>query len=161
MNKQLILILSAVAAAIIIAAGLAWFVINRAPQAQEMTDDEHTTNGALYFEDNIPPADPLMVGRWQNIDNPQWYKVYYDDYADEDFYWGKEWDESDDVQEEDLNYHGNGWFRWRKHGNELQELHTMDTRDVPIVKIYIVTENDEIALCVKEKGRKETYRFRR
>lgn len=161
MNKRLILILSAVAAAIIVAAGVAWYIMNRAPQAQEIKEDEHTTNSALYFEDNIPPADPLIVGRWQNMDNPQWYKVYYDDYADEDFYWGKEWDESDDVQEEDLNYHGNGWFRWRKQGDELQEFHTMDTRDVPIAKLYKIAKNDIQNLFLCEKSSRVNYRFRR
>ena len=63
------------------------------------------------------------------------YCAYYD--AD-GFFWGKEWDESDDVHEEDLNYHGNGWFLWKKDGKLLTELHNMDVQNVKVPKVWRV-----------------------
>lgn len=89
------------------------------------------------MEDDIPKADPLIVGKWQNKENPLWYKVYYDDYdRKEKLFWGKEWNEAEDVMEEDLRYHKNGWFRWERKGRIIHEYATMDTRDVPIHKEY-------------------------
>lgn len=137
-RKGYIIILCLVAAAITAAA--VWYFVSRekTQEGQEgMITNEHPTDGPNYFEDNMPPADPMMVGKWRSIDKKGWYKVYYDDY-DEDTkkFWGKEWDEAEDVQEEDLNYHGNGWFRWEKHRNELREYATMDAQDMPIHRKY-------------------------
>ncbi len=87
---------------------------------------------------DVPPADSLMVGKWRNAENPHWYKVYYDDYGDEGYFWGKEWDESEDVHEEDLNYHGNGWFLWKSEGKLLTELHSMDVQNVKVPKVWRV-----------------------
>lgn len=133
-HKQLIILLLSVAA---IAAASVWFGVYHGQMEKE--DEGLSTDGAGYVEENLPHADPFLVGKWQNDLNPQWFKVYYDDYdEDEGYFWGKEWDEADDVQEEDLVYHGNGWFRWKKEGKLLTELHTMDVQDVPIPKQWDV-----------------------
>ena len=94
---------------------------------------------------------------------PQWYKVYYDDYDEEEhLFWGKEWDESDNVEEEDLNYHGNGWFRWEKSDNILREYATMDARDVPIYHGYRIHFSSADSLAYSEIGHKRSlFRFRR
>lgn len=95
------------------------------------------THDVAYFELQVPHADPQMVGKWQNTDNPRWYKAYYDDYDEkEQLFWGKEWDESEDIFEEDLNYHGNGWFHWEIKDGVLHEYATMDVRAVPINHAY-------------------------
>ena len=108
-----------------------------------MTDRVHVAQ----LEDGVPVADSLIVGKWQNKDNPYWYKVYYDDFDEEQkLFWGKEWDESEDVLEEDLNYHGNGWFRWEKRGKVLYECATMDVRDVPIHRFYTIKRNNADSL---------------
>ncbi len=137
-RKGYIIILCLVAAAIT-AAAVWYFVSREKPQeGQEgMITNEHPTDGPGYYADDTPQADPMIVGKWRSIDKKGWYKVYYDDY-DEDTqkFWGKEWDEGEDVQEEDLNYHGNGWFRWEKKRNVLREYATMDTHDVPIHRKY-------------------------
>ena len=134
-NKAIwvVLLLVAVAAA----GAVTWFVLRDEQPAQEQpeqdevetgvtTSDGFSTDAVIIMEDEMPEADPMIVGKWQSSDNPQWYKVYYDDYdEDEQLFWGKEWDESEDVLEEDLKYHGNGWFRWEKKGKELCEYSTL------------------------------------
>jgi hypothetical protein len=101
----------------------------------------------------IPHADSLIAGKWQNAANPCWYKLYIDDYDDETgMFWGKEWNENEDVFEEDLNYHGNGWFRWEKKGKVLYEYATMDVRDVPIAKLYslMISTTDSLVYCEQD-----------
>ena len=122
-------------------------------------ENEHKTNTVIYFEGEVPPADPLMVGRWKNMDNAGWHKVYYDDDDGEGHYWGKEWDESDDVLEEDLSFHGNGWFRWTKSNDTLYEFSTMDFRDVPIAHIYYITAFDSMNISMAETNKRSTYYF--
>ena len=128
-RKHLVVILLCFATILVATVGYCVYdMFFRAKENQMMS-----TNSAGYAEKEIPHADPLLVGKWQNTDNPHWYKVYYDDYDEQEgLFWGKEWDESEDVLEEDLQYHGNGWFRWEKKGNELHEYATMEIRDVPI-----------------------------
>lgn len=111
------------------------------------SSDDHATNDVYYYEDGAPTADPAIVGMWRNAANPQWYKVYYDDYHGDGYFWGKEWDEADDVEEEDLTYHGNGWFMWRKEGKNLRELHKMDLGDAVIPKFWrFQTKQDSLLL---------------
>jgi len=131
------------------------------PQEAEATEleNEFTTNTVIFFEGEVPPADPLMVGRWQNKENGGWHKVYYDDDDGEGRYWGKEWDEADDVLEEDLSYHGNGWFRWTKSNDTLYEYSTMDFRDVPIAHIYLVSTQDSVTIAMAESNGRSTHNF--
>lgn len=129
----------------------------------ELSDDE-TTNGATYFEEGMPPADPMMVGKWCNTVNPHWYKVYYDDFEEDEnnggYFWGKEWDESQDVHETDLRYHGNGWFRWQKKKRTLLELSTMDMRDVCIPKEFrILRLGRDTLIFVDHLDRSKQYEF--
>lgn len=126
-----------------------------------------STNSTGYAIEETPSADPALVGKWSCAENPQWYKVYYDDPDDEEsYFWGKEWDETDEVQEEDLMYHGNGWFRWRKENNRLTELHTMDANDVPIPKLWFVKflsvhmSNDSLVMTNAER-KSQCYHFKR
>ena len=107
-----------------------------------------STDAVGAVEAEIPHADPAIVGRWVNADNPQWLKVYLDDFDEEQqLFWGKEWNEDEDVFEYDLTYHGNGWFRWTKEGDILREYATMDARDVPIHRAYVIhpTHSDSLA----------------
>lgn len=128
-------------------------------QEGDEIENEHKTNTVIYFEGEVPPADPLMVGRWKNMDNAGWHKVYYDDDDGEGHYWGKEWDESDDVLEEDLSFHGNGWFRWTKSNDTLYEYSTMDFRDVPIAHIYYITAFDSMNISMAETNKRSTHYF--
>ena len=121
----------------------------------------HSTNDVYYYEDGTPPADPDIVGMWRNTDNPHWFKVYYDDYDGDGFYWGKEWDEEDDVFEEDLSYHGNGWFRWRKEGKNIKELHKMDLGDASIPKIWHYKTKPDSLFLFPPDSKKSCDRFGR
>ena len=148
-RNQLVILILCIAAVVAATVGYGIYYM----QTHEGENKILSTNNDGYAIEEIPHADSLIVGKWQNSDNPQWYKVYYDDYDDEErLFWGKEWDESEDVHEEDLNYHGNGWFRWEKKGNSLYEYATMDARDVPIAKRYILlfSSKDSLAYCEQE-----------
>lgn len=138
-----------------IAAGIGTYQYIKHHPKERVIINDHPTDGPLFFEDSIPPADPLIVGKWQNTANPKWYKVYYDDYDEEQsLYWGKEWDEADDVFETDLKYHGNGWFRWKKQDGILHEFSTMDYRDVPIHRGYKIILSSADSLTYFEVERK-------
>lgn len=143
MKRSPLIILACLAA--LLAAGAAGYLILRErqqtealrPVEQVVEAPQETTNAHVVFQDEQPTADPALVGKWVNAENPQWFKIYLDDYDDEEgYFWGKEWNEAEDVREEDLSYHGNGWFRWRKEGNQLVELHTMDVHDIPVPKTW-------------------------
>ena len=109
---------------------------------------------------DLPPADPAIVGHWISSDKPGWHKVYYDDYDEkQQLFWGKEWDESDDVMEEDLSYHGNGWFRWTKNKDTLFEYHTMDLTEVPIAHRYKIRINDSTDIEQLEIAHRSHYHF--
>ena len=118
------------------------YVVHRNNNEQVVKPREEKTDEHAVYQDDTPAADPAIVGKWRNAENKQWFKVYCDDYDSDGFLWGKEWNEAEDVQEEDLIYHGNGWFRWRKDGSRLTELHTMDVQDVPIRKRWLVLSLD-------------------
>ena len=128
-----------------------WYILPSKEQAHDevMTDERPTLDAVCVKE--VPHADSLIVGQWQNKDNPQWYKVYYDDYDEgTGKFWGKEWNEAEDVLEEDLKYHGNGWFRWEIKNKKLHEYSTMNTRDVPIHREYKIRLSTSDSLVVFE-----------
>lgn len=166
MKKANLITVICLVSLLVAGAAAVYVVHSRSTEEKEIEAPKEKTNMHLSFEDNIPPADPALVGKWQNTINPQWYKVYYDDYDDEGYYWGKEWNEADDVQEEDLNYHGNGWFRWKKDGKQLIEMHTMDVQDVPIPKIWNVKhlthrEPNDSLVMIDPNRKSQTLTFRR
>ena len=65
-----------------------------------------------------------------------------------------------ESMEEDLSYHGNGWFRWEKNKDTLREYATMDFRDVPIAHTFIVTVVDSCNISLKETNRRSTYHLK-
>ena len=154
MKRNHILILCLCCAAVLAAAVGTWRYIKTHPK-EHVVVNTHPTDAPLFFDDSIPPADPLIVGKWSNTENPKWFKVYYDDYDEEQcLYWGKEWDESEDVLETDLRYHGNGWFRWKKQDGFIHEFATMDYRDVPIHRGYKIILSTQDSLVYFEAERK-------
>ena len=160
-SKRAIIISSSILAAVVFAAAVVWYRFHRESQPQEnVVLNEHPTD-RVFHECDIPSADPLIVGRWINTANPQWHKVYYDDYDEEsEMFWGKEWDEAEDIYEEDLRFHGNGWFRWNKNGKELREFSTMDIKDMSIARIYILQRSTSDSLVYHERDyKREIFRF--
>lgn len=158
-RKSLILLLACVA--IILIAGIGYWIYCNRYYGEE--NKILSTDSVSYAEEEVPHADPNIVGKWRNTKNQGWYKVYYDDY-DEDThkFWGKEWDESENVVEEHLTYHGNGWFRWEKKGKELLEYATMDYLDTHILNSYILILSNPDTLVYREKDYKHiVYHFSR
>ena len=149
-RKHIILICSYIAVVTAAISAAVYYLQHHDKEEEvQITENDFTTNTRRTYEDENPVADPALVGRWENADNPQWHKMYLDDYDDNGWFWGKEWDESQDVYEEDLVYHGNGWFRWHKEKGVLTEVSTMDMRDVAIPKqwnIRIFADNDSLSL---------------
>lgn len=76
-------------------------------------------------------------------------------------YYGREWDEAEDVTEQDLidareelGYPGNGWFEYQfKTTGDLTEIHLMDNGGAEIPKIYIVSILNDGNLEYYEKDR--------
>lgn len=58
---------------------------------------------------------------------------------EEEFFWGCEWG-VDDINEEDLIFHGNGWFKYRLNKKDLLEIHMMDYGWADIPKEYVMVK---------------------
>ena len=160
MQRKTIIIIGAIASALVAATVCAIFITrNGHPNEPDRPIDPNNTHTNIVFEDDTPPADSTIVGKWNNTENRGWYKVYLDDYDEDGYYWGKEWDESEDVFEEDLPYHGNGWFRWRRDDKLMTEIHIMSIKNsVPITKTWNVATYPPSGKKSKHKflrGRKE------
>ncbi len=62
-----------------------------------------------------------LIGTWASAGE---YIVFYDDNAGDGYAWGEEWNENEGIHKNDLEYHGNGWFKWKK-GNDYIRVATM------------------------------------
>lgn len=115
-------------------------------QAQEHQRTVVTNKKIVYEPERV--ANPLLVGQWQE-DGTQHYKIYLDDACDEEsYFWGKEWDEAQGILEEDLSYHGNGWFKWSKTHNELIEIYVSEQGNVVVPTRYMINQlNDSVCVC--------------
>lgn len=153
-------IISVLTVAAILAAVTAWGY-RQGQNALLMGLTGPSTNEVYYYEDGTPKADPAIVGTWQNAANPQWFKVYYDDYDCDGYWWGKEWSEDEDVMEEDLPFHGNGWFRWRKEGKQIRELYMMDISGAVVPKAWLYKVKKDSLLLYPENAKNRIDRFGR
>ena len=162
MRKKQFIAIPSIVVALVVAAVTIWLFWPQ-KEGEQQVIIKHPTDNVEYFEDQLPHADSLIVGKWQNTANPQWYKIYLDDFDEEArLFWGKEWDESEQVYEEDLNYHGNGWFRWEKVGNKIREYAGMDIMDAYIPKVYHIRLSNSDSLVYYEKEYKKCiFRFAR
>lgn len=117
-----------------------------------------TTDNNIHFD--VQPADKRFIAEWINADNEQWHKVYFDDYDADGYFWGKEWNEAEDVHENDLLFHGNGWFRWKIDGKVLSELHCMDQNSLNVPKSYYFKYSNSNELYLIDAYFKDNkYRF--
>lgn len=131
-----------------------------AEPAQEMGEEGLQTNAVIRFVETTE-ADTQLVGYWQNVENPNWYKAYYDD-EDEDeqgVFWGKEWDETDGVLEEDLAWHGNGWYKWQRTPKGVLERYRMDINESEVPYHYNITFDKDESMIVTDVARNRTYHF--
>jgi hypothetical protein len=160
MSKQTLIILCSAAvtiAALAVACAVYYHYENKAKV--RMIEDEESTNIRHSFDEQMPQADTNLVGKWQSATNPQWYKVYYDDYDENGYFWGKEWYEDEDVQETDLKWHGNGWFLWRLEGATITELAVTDGDIAVIPHIYSFSSLNPDKMSYIEKRDKVVRNF--
>lgn len=117
-----------------------------------------STNKKVVYEPEMV-ANPLLVGLWVEDAHPQHYKLYLDDPCDEEegFFWGKEWDESQSIYEDDLIYHGNGWFKWSKTKKEMTEINMSDQEMVVPNQYTIDKLNDSVYIYKKTPNRVFSY----
>ncbi len=133
------------------------------PQVMEKKDDM-MTNELVYFageeeQDGLTDEDEMLLGKWQSLENEQWFRVYTDEEAEDGYYWGYEWDESEDVTEADLQKYGNGWFMWKKRGSKVLELATADNKGQLIPRPYTITKLFYTEMVYKEanSGKKRSF----
>lgn len=161
-KKRLILIISLVL--VVIVAMCCYFKYARKIStdgkidlAIEEVDKQQETHGAAIFEDDN--IDVNMLGIWKHSIDTGWHKVYTTEPADSNCCWGREWNTSEDVFEEDLIPYGNGWFKWRKNDNELIEFHTLEHNTTVIPIEYKVAKLDNERMELKEKIDKQKHTF--
>lgn len=100
-----------------------------------------------------------LQGKWVE-DNTTHYVVYTTDAADiAGFFWGKEWTEPE-KREEQLPYHGNGWFKYQLDGTSLKQLNVMNNEGATIPKYYTVQSLSSTNMVYYEEDFKNTkYKF--
>ena len=128
-------------------------------EAIDVEDNTEPTHGLVMFEEI--ELDTLMLGRWQHTVDTGWYRVYTTEPAGEDYYWGREWNTNEDIFEEDLQPYGNGWFKWKKEGNELLEVHMTDNRGAAVPREYHMLKLDGKVMNCRETLDREKHSFRK
>lgn len=166
----ILLILAACAAAGI---GMYWYLTSE-PTAEELPTTQATeetmqmeaevieelseeTNGLIMFEDLA--LDTMMLGKWQHATDTGWYRVYTMEPAGDDFYWGREWNTEDDIFEEDLTPYGNGWFKWKKEGDNVIEIHMTDNQIASVPHEYTVIRLSNLEMRYKETADADKQQF--
>ena len=97
-----------------------------------------------------------LQGLWleTQVRDMEHYVRFTTEQSDETGYlYGREWDEAEDVFEEDLQPHGNGWFKYKFEivDGKLTEIHLMDNGGAEIPKIYVVSKLTDTELNYYEK----------
>lgn len=128
-------------------------------EAIDVEDNTDPTHGLVMFEEI--ELDTLMLGRWQHTVDTGWYRVYTTEPAGEDYYWGREWNTTEDIFEEDLQPYGNGWFKWKKEGDELLEVHMTDNRGAAVPREYQMLKLDGEVMNCRETLDREKHSFRK
>jgi hypothetical protein len=137
-------------------------VTTSAPKPHYVAPPEEATDKfSIFTEGEDETINALILGHWVNVDNPSWHRVYTDEYSGNGYYWGKEWDESEDVTEADLVDYGNGWFEWKMDGNDVLELATTDMSESRVPFIYTIKKLSNKDLIYVEQRSTEKRSFSR
>lgn len=67
-----------------------------------------------------------------------------------EYKYGRQWNESEDIYEEDLVPYGNGWFKYKLVKSDLTEIHLMDNGGAEVPKVYFVTKLTDTELQYKD-----------
>ena len=129
-------------------------IIMEAEEVEEITEETH---GLVTFEEIA--LDTMMLGKWQHATDTGWYRVYTMEPAGDDYYWGREWNTSDDIFEEDLTPYGNGWFKWKKDGDNVVEMHMTDNQIASIPYEYKMLRLSNNEMRYKETADADKQQF--
>ena len=100
-----------------------------------------------------------LQGLWQE-DNTQHYVRFTTEQSDEAGYlYGREWDESEEMEEEYLQPYGNGWFKWKKDGDNVVEMHMTDHQIASIPYEYKMLRLSNNEMRYKETADADKQQF--
>ena len=98
-----------------------------------------------------------LLGKWikddaTGLDSVPVEFVRFTDELDptREYKYGRQWNVSEDIYEEDLKPYGNGWFKYKLVNSKLTEIHLMDNGGADIPKIYTVLQLTEDVLKYKD-----------
>jgi len=133
------------------------------PQAEimDMPEEDATNRFNIFAAAEDEEYNPMLLGHWVCNERPTWHRIYTDEYSGNGYYWGKEWDEAEDVSEEDLIDYGNGWFEWKMDGNDVLELATTDMSEARVPFIYTIKKLSDKDLVYIEQRSTEKRTFTR
>ena len=78
-----------------------------------------------------------------------------------EYKYGRQWNESEDIYEEDLVPYGNGWFMWKKDGDEVVEIHMTDKQIAVIPFEYEIMELSSQEMRYKESTDADKQEFKK
>ena len=91
-----------------------------------------------------------LLGLWQETGTEAYVRFTSEKDDTGAYKYGREWNESEDIFESDLQPYGNGWFKYKLVKSDLTEIHLMDNGGAEIPKIYVVTKLTDTALQYKD-----------
>ena len=91
-----------------------------------------------------------LLGLWQEEGTEAFVRFTTETDDSGEYKYGRQWDESEDIYEEDLKPYGNGWFKYKLVKNNLTEIHLMDNGGADIPKVYVVEKLTEYELKYKD-----------
>ncbi|MBQ8386836.1 MAG: hypothetical protein IJX48_05240 [Paludibacteraceae bacterium] len=91
-----------------------------------------------------------LLGLWQETGTEAYVRFTADQDETGEYKYGREWNESEDIFESDLQPYGNGWFKYKLVKSDLTEIHLMDNGGAEVPKIYVVTKLTDTALQYKD-----------
>ena len=98
-----------------------------------------------------------LLGKWikddaTGLDSVPVEFVRFTDELDptREYKYGRQWNVSEDIYEEDLVPYGNGWFKYKLVKSDLTEIHLMDNGGADVPKIYTVLQLTDDVLKYKD-----------
>ena len=105
-----------------------------------------------------------LLGKWikddaTGLDSVPVEFVRFTDELDptREYKYGRQWNVSEDIYEEDLKPYGNGWFKYKLVKSDLTEIHLMDNGGADIPKVYVVVKLNEYELQYEDEWGKMYY----
>lgn len=99
-----------------------------------------------------------LLGLWQEGSNEVYVRFTAEQDEAGEYKYGRQWDESEDIFESDLQPYGNGWFKYKLVKSDLTEIHLMENGGADIPKVYQVIKLNSGELQYKDEQGK-TYHW--